>query len=451
MPITTQGEQVAGVLESLAPDGTPLYPTVAILMPRRSTKTTSIWNVLLGRCYAHPGYKVVTTAQDGIRARNKFREVQRALDAFGFKERGLGKLYWGNGFEAIEWANGSRMWVVPPDAAAFRSEAADCMLFDEAGELDEATSEDLVAGALPLMDTRPMGQVIITGTPSPRRAALLWDTLQEGRDRKKRDVGIVDYSLRDDEPSVLYPDGEDSEPVLNEKLLYRVHPGIGTLTTIKKMRARFAKMTLVKFEAEYFCRFPTDHTVTAINPAKWDTARAEVLPVRPDRVGLAFDVAPDSSAAALVAAWRDEDGRAHIEVIGYRSGVAWLPGAGKAAAIKHRCAVAYDVIGANTNPADTMHRSRVQVTGYNIRHQQGAQQRFVDELDRENLTHYDQTDLNLAAEGANWRNVNEGGRLFGRKASASDVSPIVAAALALWQYDQVPDRQPMKIRTTATR
>jgi hypothetical protein len=194
LPLLPQGEQVAALLEARNKFDEPLYPTAVILEPRRSTKTTSIWTVLLGRCYAQPGHKVVVTAQDGTRARNIFRGVQRSLEAYGFEGRGYGRLYWANGSERIEWANGSSMWVVPPDAAAFRSEAADTMLFDEAGELDPVKSEDLVAGALPLMDTRPMGQVIITGTPSTSRAGLLWDTLEDGR-HKVPGVGILDYSL----------------------------------------------------------------------------------------------------------------------------------------------------------------------------------------------------------------------------------------------------------------
>ena len=416
-------------------------------MPRRSTKTTSIWSVLLGRCYQNPGYKVVTTAQDGLRARRRFREVMRSLETYGFEARGLGRLYWSNGEERIEWANGSSMWVVPPEVGAFRGEAADCMLFDEAGELGVDVSENLVAGALPLMDTRPMGQVIITGTPATLRAGLLWDTLEEGRARK-RGTGILDYSIRDDEPSVLFPDGEDGEPVLNVKVLKRVHPGIGTLTTLAKMRDRFSKLGLVKFEMEYLGRFPFDQSVSAINPAHWSAARAldeagepAALPERPQRVGLAYDVAPGGHYAALVAAWRDEDGIAHLELLAFRPGVSWLPATGKVAAVKHKTPIAHDTIGDNVNPADELHRKRVRLAPMNVRAVQGAAQRFVTELEQGTIKHYGQRDLDQAVEGVTWRTVGEGGRLFGRKASANEVAPLVAASLALWQFDQIGHRK----------
>src|SRR5690606_9278829 len=154
---------------------------------------------------------------------------------------------WANGSEALEFSNGSMLWVVPPRSDAFRSEAADTMLFDEAGELDPAQPEDLLEGALPLLDTRPQGQAIIARPPARSRAGLLWSTLQEARTGEDPTTGIVDYSIRDDESSVLL--GEDGLPLLDEQgrpqldeaVVRRVHPGIGTLTTWAKMQARFRK------------------------------------------------------------------------------------------------------------------------------------------------------------------------------------------------------------------
>lgn len=464
LPLFPQGELVAATILATNAHATPLYETVVVLMPRRSTKTTSILSTLAGRCRAIPGYQIASTAQDGLRARNILRGLMRELEANGFEGKGLGRLYWSNGHERIEWSNGSSWWVVPPEASAFRSAAADALLFEEAGELSAEESEELVAGALPLTDTRPMGQVIITGTPSALRAGLLWDTLQDARAKRDRTLGIVDYSIRDTEQGYTI-DPDTGVPILNERILRRVHPGIGTekdfregkaLTTMRVMRKRFEKLGPVKFETEYMCRFPFDQTTSAIDPKKWAAGRVldpdgkpAALPVRPDRVGLAFDVAPDGSSAALVAAWRDEDGHAYGEVVAYRPGTTWLPEVARTAYRKHRTPIAHDTIGANVDPADTMHRARVRLAPLNLRAMQGAAQRLVAELTRDRLHHYGQPDLDRAAEGAAWRNAGtEGGRLFGRKASANDVSPLVAYSAALWQYDQQTRRRTTGVTST---
>lgn len=437
-----QGEEVAAIMEASNSDGLPLYPTVVALIPRRATKTTSIWNVLLGRCVSIPGYKVVTTAQDGIRARNRFREIQRILDSpavdfEGTRNAGhrMGRLRWANGDESIEFDNGSRLWVVPPEPGAFRGEASDAMLFDEAGELSPEKSEALVAGALPLMDTRPRGQVIIAGTPAEVRAGLLWDTVARGR-AKAKGVGIVDYSIRDDEQSIIID--EDGTARLNTKVLRRVHPGISTLTTLAVMQQRFESMPLAQFEREYMCRFPFDSSVGAISAAAWakDSAGPD-LPERPERLALAFDVAPDSSSAALLAAWRDPEGIGHLEVLAYRPRTEWLPQVAAKAARKYRAPVAYDVIGANQDVADRLHRMRVRTAPLSLKHMMGAAGRIASEIEAGHVRHYEQADLTRAVEGSAWRNVGDGGRLFARKQSTTDVSPLVAASEALWQADQI--------------
>ncbi|WP_324650994.1 hypothetical protein [Georgenia sp. H159] len=440
-----QGEVLAGVLEARDVDGMPMYPTVAGLVPRRAAKTTTIWATLIGRCATIPDYRVVTTAQDGTRARRKFREMARVLEGRGFED-GTGNIRWANGDEALEFSNGSLLWVVPPRADAFRQEAADAMLFDEAGELDPVKSEDLLAGALPLLDTRPLGQAIIVGTPAKTRAGLLWDTLEEGR-AGEPGTGIVEYAIRDDEESVLYPDGPDGPAVLNEDVLRRVHPGIGTLTTMAKMQQRFRKMDLPTFEREYLCRFPFDASSSAIDMEAWAAGEVPEVP-RPERFALAFDCAPDGSSAAVLAAWRDGEGLAYVGVLEHRQGVSWLARFVHRLARTYRVPVRYDSIGANHGPAEEIARLRgVKLVPGTAKEAQAAAQRIVSALADGELRHFGQGSLTSAAEGAAWRQ-GEGGRYFARKASANDISPLVAASLALWEFDSTPERRPLAIRSS---
>lgn len=440
LPLVRQGEEIAAVCEAVKADGTPLYKEVVILVPRRAAKTTSIWDIILGRCATRKAYKVVVTAQDGIRARNRFREAQRALQANDFigefdPSKRLGKLRWANGDESIEFDNGSRIWVVPPEAGAFRGEAADLLVFDEAGELSETRSDDLISGALPLMDTRPYGQVIFAGTPGLARTGLLWEKFRAALEPKSK-LGIVAYYAKDNETTFEYD--ADGNYKLNTKLLKRVHPGIGTLTKLDVIESRSQSMSPAQFEREYFCRFPFDNATSAIPQSLWEKACAGAnLPERPAKIGLAYDVAPDGSAAALVAAWRDETGRAHVEVLAADWGSQWLASQARTAARKYRVPIAYDNIGANMDTADQLQRFRVRLQPMYIRQMEGAAARFMENLNSGNLSHYDQPDLTSAALGAAWRSVNDSGRLFARKASTADVTPLVAASVALWQYDQI--------------
>ena len=445
MPLFPQGLQVARVMEARRRGGKRyVYPEVAVEEPRRASKTTAIWSVLLGRCLRIPGYRVVATAQDGSHASDKLIEYMEVLEARGFEEQDLGSLYWSNGKEKIKFANGSVLWRVTPKPGAFRSAGADAILFDEAGELDPEIGPAMLAGALPLMDTRPNGQVIVAGTPGKRRAGLLWESLERAR-AKTPGVGVVDYSLRDDEVLVSYDD--DGERVLDERVLRRVHPGIGTLTTMALMRERFARMQVPEFEAEYGCRWPSSSTTGAFDVDQW--AGVKVAPgERPDRVGIAFDCAYDGSSASIVYAWRVGE-TAFVEVVAHRSGTSWVARAAHEAGLKYRrVPVAYDSIGANLDPATGMTRLKPapRLEALPMKAIMGAAQRFTSELHEGRLRHFGQVDLTAGVENTAWRDITHSGRAFGSKdPSGAAINPVVAASLALWSYDKGKDRQPLGI------
>jgi hypothetical protein len=433
-----QGMEVARLILARDEDGLPLYPQVAILMPRRATKTTSIWTVILGLCHTLPGFRVVTTAQTGVIASQRMREIMGYLEVAGFEDHG-GKLYWAGGRERITFPNGSVIWSVKPKSAAFRSEAADIEFFDESGELDPEMSEDLQGGALPLLDTRPMGQVIIAGTPSKSREGLLWNALEEGRNGKPG-CGILEYSISDEDDLVLID--EEGKSYVNEPVLRQCHPGIGTLTTYNKIAGRLEKMGREMFEREYGCRFPFTSHMTAISKMQWEKLAKEKQKA-PERLALGYDVAPDDSFSCLTAAWRDEDGRPHIAVVKYGPGSGWLPDAIRAAAAKFGNAlVGHDIIGANQAVAEALNRSRPgpRLQHKNMKEMMSAAQILTQEINKNRLVHFSQPSLNKAVDGASWRTVNNSGRLFARKASGFDVSPLVSASVALHTYDSLPPK-----------
>lgn len=410
--------------------------TTAICWPRRAGKTTAVWAWMLGRCETIPESQWVTTAQRGIKARDRFMAVARILERHYPQEQGGPRIFRGAGHEAFEWENGSRLTVVPPRAEAFRGEGANVYV-DEPQEFEAPHSEDLRQAVMPLLDTLDAGQVVLSGTAGKVRAGWFWSALEAGR------AGATGHTLSE------YAAPESADPEA-EATWMAAHPGIGTLTTLDKMRARRAGMSLPQWTMEYLSWWPPDMSTSAIDQVKWAAAEVPVLP-RPDRFGLAYDVAIDGSSAALCAAWRDEDGVAYVGVLEHREGVSWLAARTAEVARKYRVPVRYDAIGANHAVAAELSRMRgVSVVAGNSKDAQGAAQSTVSVLGDGLLRHFGQVSLTGAARGAAWRQ-SEGGRYFARKASAADVTPLVAASLALWQFDQTPARQPLHIVSTVGR
>lgn len=312
LPLLPQGNLVAGVMEAKRADGKPLYSKVIVQIPRRSTKTTSIQNTLLGRCFNIPGHRVVSTAQTQAIARKVFLEMVHALElTYPDPETRPFKARIGNGQEELRWDNGSVWWIVAPRAGSFRSQAADDLWFDEAGEYSGDQTADLVEGAMPLMDTRPAGQVIISGTPPKVREGMLWDFLKPARAGKPR-YGIVDFSM------------DPADDPTDEAVWWTVHAGLASgLTDIDVIRERFEAMPLLSFQREYLCADPLGSATRAIAEEDWLATMDEKLQ-RPDsNFALSFDVAIDGSAAAIAAAWYENDIPC-VQVLKYRGADAWV-------------------------------------------------------------------------------------------------------------------------------
>lgn len=481
LPLLPQGEQVATMLEARHPrrPDEALHSTLLVQMGRRSTKTTSVFAAMLGRCHTRPGHRVVITAQSGNIASQILREHAAMLLARGravesrrrHKKPGRIVYYANGGRERLEWPAvdaegnpvdvssddfddleedelegirlGSQMWVVPPDAGAVRSRASDDIWIDEAGELAGPRGHDLLVGVLPLMDTRgPLAQLVISGTPGKLREGMFWDLLSEARAGGRFAPGLLDYSAPDDRPVDVASYVDDA------RLWRKVHPGYASgLTTRKVLEERLYRLGHEQFAREYLCMWPLTAGSAAIDRDAW---AAHALPEHvtlalPDRFGLAYDVAPDGSTAALAAAWRDEDGRARGGLVDYRAGTAWLAGVAHAVARKYRVPVRYDSIGANHGPAGEIARLRgVTLKAGALKDAAAAAQLLVSELAGDGFAHFDQPTLNAAVEGAGWRNL-EGARVFGRRVSSADVSPVVALSQALYQNDQLPVKQAARI------
>lgn len=432
LELTPQGAQVAAVLEARGPVGLPLYDDVTLQVPRRATKTTSVQCVLLGRCATRPGYRVIQTAQDGTRASMVFMDMVRTLERM---EPDEGARAWtvfkSTGREYIQWDNGSRWWVAPPRSSSFRGLAADVLWFDEAGELDPVESDDLEAGALPVMDTRPDGQVIKSGTPGLLRAGLFWKSLAAAREDPEG-LGIVDYSARDSE--VVDIEGMTWEEVSG--LLLRVHPGVACgLTALRKLEKRYATMDPNQFVREYLCVWPADTSATALSLEKW--AELEVDPQGPPDGtpwGLGYNVAIGGQSAAVVAGWFTDEGHPRVQVMEWRVKSDWLvDDLAKALKTHPRVPVAYDNIGDNISVAQALTRKpRLNVRSLKsltLREVAAATATLAASVDQGTLEHGSSRALDRAVESATWRDSG-GSRLF-RRIEGADISALLAAVHAL--------------------
>lgn len=421
-----QGIQVAELLEAKNEDGTPLYSECVIMMGRRASKTSSIQATLVGRCFSIPGYRVISTAQSGTLAWQFMSELGSSLEsAYPDEATRPFRFYKSNGNVRIVWDNGSQWRSVKPAADAFRGSAADALLFDEAGELDAKTSDDILAGAIPVLATRPNSQLIITGTPPKVREGLLWQYLQAGR-KGTEDLGILDYSMRPDQDAT------------DEAVWEAVYPGLSSgLVPIKFLRKALETQGLLNFSREFLCLDPVASSLRAIPEEDWLAGQeADMLALPEANFSLSFEVAMDGGSAAIACAWFSEEGIPHVQVLEHKAGYQWLPKAVADLLTAHRnVEMVYDAIG-NNLAVNQKIQSMPRVPKSNLRaltmkEVAGGVSTFTSAVSDRALVHAKDGSLDSAVEEVAFRYSGDS-RLWSRGNSNADISPLVAASNTLY-------------------
>jgi len=419
----------------------------AILMPRRSTKTVSILAWMLGRCLTRDDYLAAyIMATTHKKARTRFvQDVAPMLErVFPDVATRPFKIMRAAGSERIEFHNGSVFAVLAPKGEDLRSDAWDCIVVDESGEAEPEKGEDIIAGALPTMDTRPGSQFVVAGTAGRfRRGNLLWDQLEEGRAGQG---GILEYSA----PDILTADDTDSwEQVA--AMLETCHPGVSSgLTTIATLESRYRKLKRSLFLGEYLSIFgDVGGGGSVISPSAWSAA--EILTARfpdpPERFGMAISVTPGLTAGAIVAAWRDRDGGARLLVLEHREGIRWMARRTAELARKYRVPITHDNFGSVMVVVEEAHQitPRPRFDPQTTRGTTTAAGKLVEQVESGLVRHFGQDALTSAAMAARKRTIGPKAWAFGRRDVDDDIAAIEAASLALRAYDELPQRQSVRV------
>ncbi|PPG53413.1 hypothetical protein C5C41_06725 [Rathayibacter sp. AY1E9] len=430
-----------------------------VLLPRRSSKTTTIFAFALGRCLSRDDYLVgFTCATTGIKTRTRFMDdiVKPLQRLYPDPSTRPFKIALSKGEERIEFPNGSRFVCLPPDGEKFRGDAFSMIIVDESGEANPETTDDLTEGFLPTTDTVPDALVVITGTAAEYRTGnLLWGALSDGMSEDEADSGAIAYMAPQDliEQDLIGPDGDPSWE-LAEPYFLTSHPGVGTLTTIEKMQVNFRKLKLAQVLREYLSVFPNLGASAGAIPAEaW--AKMENtdpdLPTPPARFALAFGVTPNSSHAAIVAAWREGD-RARILVLDHRPGVNWLVPTVAAISKRAGVSIVYDSkLSAVKVQAERLARKRPKpkMAEQTIPQVLAAHELFAKEVADGVIEHFNQPPLSEAARLAGWRKGRGDNRMYGRTEDGDDICALEAGILALRAYDDLPPARPDYASLTA--
>lgn len=407
-----------------------LKPMTAITMSRRSAKTESVLLWTFAMMEKHDGLRVAfTMATTREAARAKFlADVLPVMEELAEVNDRL-HLLKGAGYERVD-IGASFFQVLAPTDKAFRSKEFDIIIIDESGEADESIKDDFLPAALPTLDTSDFGMTILMGTAGDfQEGNLLWDALHD------EDAAKVDYSGGGDIDVPRLADWEYAKA-----MLLKYHPGIGTLTTLEKIKPKWALLKPEKFAREYLGVWGTGNAAAGIFPAdQWNAlALLGDLPAPPRRFALA--VAATEQSASIVAAWR-EDGEGRLLLLQHFEGRARLPIAARDLSRKYRVPVILDSrasqVMQDVKQSLEQLRPAARVVDQTYEDVGAAHERIVLDVDKGTVRHYAQQQVTDAFTAV--RRVQMGGKWkFGRASEDVDITAAQAATLALRYFDAMP-------------
>jgi len=421
-----------------------------VLMPRRSTKTSTILAWLIGRCLSREDYLCAYGHMASQKkARDRFlKDVVPILErVYPDKDTRPFKIVRANGQERLVFDNGSILQFLGPNEDDYRSDAYDVIVLDESGEAEPDTGEDVLAAALPTQDTRPGAMLVYAGTAAKYRVGnLLWDELVSGRAGEPRHA-ILDFSAEDlDLEEFTEMEWPEVAPLILES-----HPGVGNLTTLESVEDNFKNLSREKFAREYLGIFGTSGTATGfLNLTAW-TAGGQTgkKPTPPAHFRMALSVNLISTSSAVVAAWRNDKGQACLFVMDHGKGSAWVGARVRSKAIKYKTPIVFDMgVAAVTAEVDKLKRSnpKPQLLPQKWPEVSTAASLLRNEIDAGNVIHWNQEPLTTAVTRAKKRGTPDSKRwaFGGIDRDEDDITPLEAAAMALRAYDDAKPKTPYK-------
>jgi len=435
-PLMPWQRHVVDVIGEILPTGRLAYPEFGLTVPRQSGKSTLIEAKIVHRCTATGFYgarqRVVYTAQTRKKALEKWDEDFRPdlESSAAFRRRFTVHKPPGN--EHFRFVNGSRWGLEASTETAGHGPTIDEAYIDEAFAHQDFRLEQAFG---PSMITRLNKQLAWVSTAGWLDGSPYLETkVKAGRAAaaEGRTSGLAYFEWAAD------PDADPGDEATWPECM----PALGRTISVHAIRGEYEKAldqgTLNEFRRAYLNQWVPRNMADSwivIPQAAWEAL--EDLRSSPEPpVAFAVAVPADRSCAAVAVAGRRRDGLLHVEVAEYAPGTAWVePWLIDRWGRHYPCAVVLDKAGHEASFIQGLEDAGVELLHPKAGEVAAAYGLFYDAVtDSKTLRHRRQPELDVALAGAITRDVGDGGRTWGRKASAADISPLVAATLALWGF-----------------
>jgi hypothetical protein len=344
--------------------------------------------------------------------------------------------------------SGARLRFVTRSRQASRGASGDLIVFDEAGWLSEATHSALLP-TLSARSTAGKVQVWYAGTAVDQQrhpdGVVLANLRRRGIAGQDSRLAFAEWSAQvlDADGNELAPDLVPDEVAADPAVQQAANPAIPARIALEHVAWELRALDRRGFAVERLGvgDWPADGSGGGpIDLETWgrlvDPESAITGPVC-----IGFDVAPNRRSSIAIAGLRD-DKLAHVEITDFRLTLTELVDRVEQLVAAHDpWVVAADPFGVAANVIAQLEERGVEIRRVTTGEHAEAVGLFMEEVTEETLRHLGSSELFDAIRGAKLRNVGDA-NLWSRRSSAVDVSPLVAATLAVWVARGMPDDDP---------
>lgn len=402
----------------------PAYDEVVFTVPRQSGKTIEIfvWEVdrsLLWEAFDGAPQAIAYTAQSGSDARKKFRKDQVPLLKRSPFWAGVSSVRYAAEDMGAEFANGSTISVWNNSEEAGHGSTIDLGIMDEVFADEDDRREQAL---LPAMATRHDHQKLVTSTAGTEKSVVLNRKQAAGR-------AAVEAGRREGTAYFEWSADPDDDPERPETW-WKCMPALGFTITERTVQSALNQMReedgdLAEFKRAWL-NIPIRSAGDQVIPRElWADAVSEDALVKGTRVfGVSASMNRDRASIAVA----DHDG--NLTMVDERENVGWLEDRCVELANKWNAPIAVDVGDPAGHLVDRLTERGVNVKRYTAQTYAHACGAFFDRLADSRIKAFPDKGLDAAIEGATKRTLGDAWA-WARKSSAVDISPLVAATLAV--------------------
>lgn len=413
----------------------------AVVQPRQNGKSWGQVALILADLFlfSRPGDLFVWTAHRYKTTIEAFRVIKALIDGSPMLSRRVRRILESVGDELVELHDGTRLVFLARQSVGGRGLAGRRVVLDEAFALTPA----IMGSLFPVMSRQSDAQIRYASSAALASSHVLRGLTARGRAGDDPGLVYAEWSV----PRGSCAAGRECSHELgaagcaldDRDMLGRANPEAGrpggmSWEYLASERRAFSASPdmLAELVRERLGWEDEATSEDSLDLAAW-AACGDPDSAPGDGLRLAVDVSPGLRSAAVVACGPGGDGVPVVEVVEHRRGAAWLA-ARVAELVERHCPgqpVGLDPAGPAGALILELEKAGVGVEPVDARSMAQACGGLVAAVTAGRLRHRDEAALNAAVDGAARRPVGDGAWKWSRRDSAADVSPLVAATVAV--------------------